>query len=44
MIQKIFGRIASARSFVFATASLVALASQAVSKSYINASGMSRAR
>jgi hypothetical protein len=41
MIQKLFGRLASARSFVFATASLVALASQAVSKSYINASGMS---
>ena len=41
MTRKILGRIASARSFVFAIASLAALAAQAVSISYINASGVS---
>ena len=41
MTKKIFGRVATARSFVFAMASLAVLASQAVSKSYINASGVS---
>ena len=41
MTRKILGRIMSARSFVLAMASFAALALQAVSTSYINASGVS---
>ena len=41
MIQKLFGRLALARSFIFTMASLATLALQAVSTPYINSSGVS---
>ena len=41
MIHKFFGRLASARSFILAMASLATLALQAVSTPYINSSGVS---